>query len=313
MNNRVLPAFILLHLCLNADATNNEPIKIITNNWTSQIVLSNITGNIFKSMGYNISYLPLAVSDQWGALAHGFADVQIEVWEGTMSDEFKRMIAKGRISDLGAHQAKTREDWWYPAYVEDLCPGLPDWQALNKCAALFARPGSAGKGVYFAGPWEKSDKARIRALQMDFKVQLLSTGNKLWKELDKAFKKKQPIVLYNWTPNWISSHYQGRFIEFPEYSPECETDPAWGINKKYLYDCSNPPGGWLRKAAWSGMQAKWSCAYQTLQNISFDNNQIAALAALVDIDKLTYKQAAEYWLTNNKAVWQQWIAKGCTR
>lgn len=33
-----------------------DPIKIITNNWTSQLVLANVVGQILQSQGYNIEY-----------------------------------------------------------------------------------------------------------------------------------------------------------------------------------------------------------------------------------------------------------------
>ena len=56
------------------------------NNWTSQIVLSHITGNIFQHLGYEVEYIPTSTSDQWGALAYGTAHVQVEIWQGTMAD-----------------------------------------------------------------------------------------------------------------------------------------------------------------------------------------------------------------------------------
>ena len=30
-----------------------DPIKIITNNWTSQLVLANVVGQVLQSQGYN--------------------------------------------------------------------------------------------------------------------------------------------------------------------------------------------------------------------------------------------------------------------
>lgn len=289
-----------------------EAIKIITNNWTSQIVLSQITGNIFESMGFEVDYIPSSTSDQWGALAHGAAHVQVEVWEGTMSDQFNRLVAEGSIIDAGSHQATTREDWWYPKYVESLCPGLPDWKALKACSSIFKQPDSNGKGVYFAGPWEKPDEARIRALGLDLQVKTLSKGDDLWVELKKADAKKTPIILFNWTPNWVESRFQGAFIEFPEYEAACETDPSWGLNKQFLYDCGNPSGGWLKKAAAINFKQDYQCAFETLRNMNFNNQQIAFLAALVDVDQLNYQAAAQQWQSKNTLLWQSWISKGCS-
>ncbi|GAA3921567.1 ABC transporter substrate-binding protein [Litoribacillus peritrichatus] len=309
INSIVLIALLLT--CINTRA-NDQPIRIITNNWTSQVVLSKVTGELFKSLGYQVEYISSATSDQWGALVYGAGHVQVEVWEGTMSDVFNRLVAEGSIVDAGTHDAKTREDWWYPAYVEDICPGLPDWRALKACSKLFSTSGE-GRGIYFAGPWEKPDEARIRALDMGFNVKILANGDDLWVELKKANAIKKPIVLFNWTPNWVESRFEGAFVEFPVHARECETDPEWGENPNYLYDCGNPKGGWLKKAAWKGMEKTWNCAYRTLKNISFNNQQIASASALVDVDKLSYEQAVRTWLDQNKDVWVNWIPEGCNK
>lgn len=308
-----LYTFSLSLIILPAVSQSQESIKIITNNWTSQIVLSQITGDIFKKMGFEVDYIPSSTSNQWGALAHGTADIQIEVWEGTMSEQFNRLVSAGSIIDAGSHQATTREDWWYPEYVKFLCPGLPDWQALKACASIFNRPGSDGKGVYFAGPWEKPDEARIRALEMDFQVRVLSKGDDLWVELKKAYAAQKPIILFNWTPNWVESRYAGAFVEFPKYSLTCETDPSWGVNKNFLYDCGNPKGGWLKKAAAISFKKNYPCAYETLKNISLNNPQIALLSALVDIDQMSYQAAAKQWENSNSLLLESWIPQGCMK
>jgi glycine betaine/proline transport system substrate-binding protein len=308
-----LYTFCSLLFILPAPSQSQEPIKIITNNWTSQIVLSYITGNIFQAQGATVEYIPSSVSNQWGALAHGAAHIQVEVWEGTMSDQFNRLVSAGTIIDAGSHNATTLEDWWYPKYVEALCPGLPDWRALKACAAIFQRPDSQGKGVYFAGPWEKPDEARIRALGLDLQVRVLSQGDDLWVELKKAYETQTPIILFNWTPNWVESRYEGDFVEFPQYEPACETDPSWGVNPQFIHDCGNPIGGWLKKASAVSFTQNYPCAFSTLKNISLNNQQIAVIAALVDVDKLSFQAAAEQWMQNNTALWQSWIPQECLK
>ncbi len=287
------------------------PIRVITNNWTSQIVLAHIAAALFRKQDYAVEFVQTPVSAQWGALSHGVAHVQVEVWEGTMADVFDRMVNEGLIVDAGTHNAKTREDWWYPAYVEALCPGLPDWHALNACANLFAL-GTDRQGTYFAGPWEKPDEARIRALGMQFKVNMLAKGDDLWVELEKAVQTNRPIVLFNWTPNWVESVYPGKFVEFPTHQIACETDPQWGLNKTYTYDCGNPKDGWLKKAASRNFQTGWPCAYQVLANMNFDNAQLARAAALVDVEGLSYEEAARRWMAEYAALWADWLPKDCT-
>ena len=291
-------------------AKNQQPIKVIINDWTSQIVLAHITGQLFEYIGYKVEYSFATSNEQWGSLSHGIDHVQIEVWQGTMSEMFDRMVKAGRILDAGSHNAITREDWWYPTYVEEFCPGLPDWKALKRCAPLFSND-SGKKGVYLAGPWEKPEGARIRALALDFIVQTVKEADELWRALASAQKERRPIVLFNWTPNWVEAVYDGKFVEFPEYHPDCETDPSWGINKTFHYDCGNPRNGWLKKAAWSEMPNRWPCAYQVLTNINFDNQAISQIAAQVDFHKRSHRQVAKDWIVDNQKLWLSWIPDSC--
>jgi len=292
--------------------SSKDPITLILNNWTSQIVLTHITGKIFESMGQRVDYSFSTTDQQWGALSQGLMHIQVEVWQGTMATMFNHMVAQGKIVDAGDHSASTREDWWYPDYIEALCPGLPDWRALKKCSALFSSNGSS-TGTYIAGPWEKPEAARIRALKMDFTVSTVEAADDLWLALAAAKKNKQPIVLFNWTPNWVEAVYSGKFVEFPDYDIACEQDPTWGINKSFIHDCGNPKNGWLKKAAWSGTENKWPCAFATLQQINFNNETIAKLAAQVDFSGVSHELAANQWLANNSKVWQKWIPKHCLK
>lgn len=304
---KVISFAVLISLSVSVLA---QPIKIITNNWSSQIVLSHVMGELLKMQGYEVEYLESSISEQWGALSHGIAHVQVEVWEGTMAIEFDRLVAANRIMDMGLHKAKTREDWWYPEYVEAACPGLPDWKALKTCAAFFSKDKSK-KGLYLSGPWEKPDEARIRALQIDFEVKMLNSGDELNQALKLAVKTKQPIVLFNWTPNWVESRIKGKFVEFPDYEPECETDPSWGVNKDFLYDCGNQKDGWLKKAVWPGFIKEWPCATNLVHQFSLNNNQIASAAAFVDVDELSHEVAAKKWLEQYRTLWKGWIDESC--
>ncbi len=291
----------------------DEPIKLILNDWTSQIVLTKVVGHILEDMGYEVAYADVKVDEQWGAMVRGILHVQVEVWEGTMSQVFGRMVSGGGIVDLGSYSATTREEWWYPSYVEEQCPGLPDWRALKACADIFAVPETAPRGRYLAGPWEKPDAARIRALGLELTAIAAKDGNALWVELEKAIKEKRPIVLFNWTPNWVEAVYDGKFIEFPDYHPDCETKPEWGVNPEFAYDCGNPKNGWLKKAAWKGVESNWPCAFQMLKNMDLDNAHFARMAALVDVDRLSYDAAAEKWLSDNRNTWSNWPPESCKK
>jgi len=286
-----------------------DPIIIPIHNWNSQIVMSNVVGQLFERMGNNVEYVSTDSQAVYEAVRNGDVHLEMEVWEGAFGASFNAAMEKGGIVDAGDHDAVTREDWWYPAYVAELCPGLPDWEALNACSEMFSTPETGDAGRFLGGPvdWLKHDQERVDALSVNFKVVNAGSASALWAELAAAEKRGEPIVLFNWTPNFIEAVYPGAFVEFPVHQPGCDTDPSLGPNPDATYDCANPPNGYLKKAAWEGMQEKWPGAFEMLTKISFTNPQIAEMAKLVDVDELEPEEAAEVWVEENEEVWSSWM------
>lgn len=286
----------------------SDPIRIITNNWTSQLVLSNVIGQILQAQGSNVEYKSSDTQLQYTALAGGDMDFQVEVWEGSQAEAFEKALAGGAV-DYGAHEAVTREDWWYPKYMNEMCPGLPDWKALDACAGKLATAETGAKGRFVGPPadWGKHYSERIQALKMNFQEVPVGQAATLWAELQAAYDRKEPIVLFNWTPNFIEAKFDGQFVEFPTYEPACLSDPKWGSNPDAVYDCGAPAKGYLKKAGSKQLGEKWPKAAAFLKKVNFTNPQIAAAAAMVDVDGMTPEDAAKKWIADNEAVWKAWL------
>jgi glycine betaine/proline transport system substrate-binding protein len=286
----------------------SDPIVIPIHNWSSQIVMSNVVGQIMESMGNNVEYVTTDSQAVYESVRTGDVTLELEVWEGAFGASFRAAMEKGGIVDVGDHNAVTREDWWYPMWTKEACPGLPSWEALNDCAALFATAETGDKGMYLDGPvdWLKHGQERVAALDMNFTVVNAGSAAALWAHIGAAEADKTPIVVFNWTPNFAEAVWPGEFVEFPAWEDGCDKDPTKGPNKEALYDCGNPANGYLKKAAWEGMEAKWPAAYGLLEKISFTNAQIAEMARLVDVEELEPEEAAEAWLEANPDVWKGW-------
>jgi len=291
-----------------AAADSSDAIKIVQNNWTSQLVLSNVAGKLLEKIGDNVEYLPSDTQLQFTAIANNDMDFQIEVWEGSMAESFDKAKEQGLV-DLGAHDAVTREDWWFPSYIKDVCPGLPDWKALDGCAAKFATAETKPKGRFVGPPadWGKHYSERIQALHMNFQEVPVGQAATLWAELQAAYDRKEPIVLFNWTPNFIEAKFKGEFVDFPDYAPACMTDPKWGSNPDMVYDCGAPKKGYLKKAGSPELEKKWPDGAALLKKISFTNGQIADAAAMVDVDGMSPEEAADKWIAENEATWKAWM------
>jgi glycine betaine/proline transport system substrate-binding protein len=286
-----------------------DVIKIPTHNWSSQIVGAHIVGKLLEKTGAKVEYVSADSQVVYTALCEGDVHLVHEVWEGAFGVAFEKVVKEGCVVDAATHDAKTREEWWYPKYVEEICPGLPSWEALNACADKFATAETSPKGRFLGGPvdWLKHDSERVEALGMNFEVVNAGSAAALWAELASAEKRKEPIVLFNWTPNFIEALYEGAFVEFPAFDPKCKDDASWGTNKELTYDCGNPKDGYLKIGAWKEFPNKWPKAYSVLQKINFTNMDVAVQAKLADIDNMEPEAAADKWLSDNEARWKEWL------
>ena len=292
-----------------AAADSSDPIKLPIHNWSSQIAGVYAVGAILEQAGNSVEYIPADSTLVYTSMCEGDMDLVHEVWEGAFGVAFMEQVDAGCVIDAATHDAKTREDWWYPSYVEDVCPGLPDWEALNDCASLFATPDSGGKGRFLGGPvdWLKGDQERVEGLEMDFIVENAGTAGALWAALDAASVNQEPVVIFNWTPNFVEAMYDGKFIEFPLFADECRTDASWGLNPETTHDCGNPKDGYLKLGVWSGFPDKWPTAYAAVQKMNFTNLDIAQLAMYVDIDDMEPEDAAAKWLADNVDRVNAWV------
>ncbi len=292
-------------------AVEEQAIVLPLNDWPSQRLLSKIVGSKIEQLGYPVEYLSINSINQMGALRKGFVHIQVEVWQTYADGDFIKAVNNGYIEDLGQHSAFGREDWWYPDYVAELCPGLPDWKALKKCAPIFSANKQHDKGTYYTGPWNYRDAELIRALELNFTIERLANADQIWKKLEQAEKSKQAIVLLHWSPNWVDVRIKGHFIEFPDFDKACEQDPAWGVNKKMLYDCGNPKMTLIKKAAWPGVKHKWPCVYQLMKKVNFTTEMLSYASSLYGIEQQTGQQAIDSWLAKYGEQSKDWLNFTC--
>lgn len=308
---QLLLALSFSPLLAAANGKAGSPVVIALNNWSSQRVLSRVIGSVIEKQGIEIRYQEVSVADQWGALSQNIIDLQLEVWQESMSEEFSSFVNRGLIIDLGRHRAKGREEWWYPDYVEKLCPGLPGWQALRDCFRLFSHKDSQGKGVLYAGPWDRYIGPRIRALKLNFIIKRFEDDLAIWRMLRRAIAQERPIVIYNWTPNWTDSRLSGKFIDFPPFHDNCHTQESWGRNPAMLMDCGAPSSGWIKKVTSRRLKMHYPCLYQALAKVDFTTEMISTASALVVADNLSENEAASRWHTLYARQWQSWFDLAC--
>ena len=291
-------------------AESDDPIKLTLHDWTGQLITTQLMGEVLKKGGYNVDYVQADYIAQFAGLKSGDLHVAMEIWETTGRDAMDEATATGMVENLGETGMQAIEEWWYPAYMKEQCPGLPNWEALNDCAEAFSTPETAPSGRYLGGPvtWGGYDDERVEALELDYEVVHAGTDAALFAELESAYQRQAPVLLWVYAPHWAPAKYDGEWIEFPTYTAECYADPSWGSNPDMAYDCGKPRGP-IWKVAWSGVKDKWPGAHKIIQAFTINNDEMGQMVAAVDLEGKKVDQVVAEWMQTNAARWQGWVGQ----
>jgi glycine betaine/proline transport system substrate-binding protein len=287
-----------------------DPIRFILNDWTGQLLSANIMGGALARKGYDVEYIQADAMAQFVGLKSGDLHVAMEIWATTQTEVFEEAVSSGMVENLGETGMMAIEEWWYPKYMKEKCPGLPNWEALKEeaCAAAFSVPETSPKGRYVGAPvtWGGFDVERVEALDLPFEVIHSGTDAALFAEIESAYQRQAPIIAWVYAPHWAVAAYDGEWVQFPAYEPACYEDPSWGINPDMAYDCGKPRGP-IWKAAWSGVNEKWPQAHKAIGNFQITTEEMNALIAKVDLEKQQVSTVADDWLAENRARWETWF------
>jgi glycine betaine/proline transport system substrate-binding protein len=290
----------------------SDPIRLTLHDWTGQLITTRIMGSVLQEAGLAVEYVPADYLAQFAGLRSGDLHVAMEVWETTGREALDEAVASGGVENLGESGMTAIEEWWYPAYVNEACPGLPDWEALKEpaCAEAFATAETAPDGRYLGGPvtWGGFDEERVEALDLSFVVIHAGTDAALFAELESANQRKAPIMLWAYAPHWAPIKYEGEWVAFPPFDPACYEDPAWGVNPDATHDCGKPRGP-IWKAGWSGVKDTWPTAYAAIRAFTVTNEEMGDMIAGVDFEGAGVDAVVAAWMDANEDRWKGWIGQ----
>jgi glycine betaine/proline transport system substrate-binding protein len=281
----------------------------MTGDWTSIGLQGEMMQLILQTVGYNAELVVADDSGRYPGFENGDLHISMETWQTTQLQNLEKSVATGKVLDMGETGLAGVEDWWYPSYMKDRCPGLPNWEALKGCAEVFATADTAPKGRYIGGPvsWGDHDERMVAALDLPFEVIHPGTDAAMFAEMKSAYEREAPIVMWVWQPHWLTSVYDGEYVQFPKFEVDCFDDAAWGPNSADTYDCGKPYG-WIKKMAWAGGEDVWPCAYEIVRNYNMDNDTLAALLKKVDLEGMSSTDVATEWLMANDDKWKEWAS-----
>lgn len=287
----------------------DDPIILAMNEWSSQNLITTIAGKLLTKMGYNVEYVTAGYIPQITAISVGNLTASLEIWEVSIGEGYWKSIEEGEIEVLGLTGMEGGAGWSYPAFVEPLCLGLPDIQALQNCAEVFATPETYPQGRVIDQPADWGDFKSIEraaAYEIDFQVVKGGSEGAMMAEVKSAFEAQTPLLIYLWWPHWIFAEYDMRVLDEPAYEDACWEDPSWGPNPDLAYDCTEASLP-ITKVAWSGMKDKWPGAYRFLKAFQVSTEDDVAMMHAFELAGKSLDELTDQWIEDNEAIWSAWV------
>jgi glycine betaine/proline transport system substrate-binding protein len=116
-----------------------------------------------------------------------------------------------------------------------------------------------------------------------------SSTSAMLSELDKAYKMREPIVFYGWSPHWMNTRYHIRYLRDPRNLQGRFNDSAE-----------------ISSIVNENLSEDDPAAYELIKSISLNKEQINQMEA--DINEAGDPEAGvKAWLEDNRSVVQPWI------
>lgn len=300
-NTALFTASSILFLASAANAAPmgavTEPIKLTMLEWTGQHVSSHVAGNILESMGYKVDYVTAGNFPQFSGLADGTLSASVEIWMNNVGDIFGKALDAKQIEDIGPLKLKTNEGWLYPKYMEKVCPGLPDFKALEqpKCVEALATPDTFPNGrlLDYPADWGSRGAEIIKNNNLPLSAVPAGSEGALVAELESATAANRPILMMFWAPHPALAGKDIAWVKLPPCDPTNKTE------------CITPPD--VEKIVWSGFSTKWPAAYAFLQHFEVNADDQEQMMMRVEKNGESIEAVTKEWVATHKAVWTPWV------
>ncbi|MEB8386293.1 ABC transporter substrate-binding protein [Rhodobacteraceae bacterium KMM 6894] len=286
-----------------AEAESAEPIKIAINEWTGQHLSANIAAVLLGKMGYNVELVTAGGLPQFTAMEQGEIHFNPEIWDNSVTDAYTNGLASGALVNMGELGLEPREGWIYPDYMTELCPGLPNYQALFDCPQAFGTAETFPNGRLIAYPadWGTRSKSVVESIGLPFNAIPGGSEGAMVAELKSALASEEPILMMFWQPHWVFAEIEMNWIEWNDTDEECveETqsrDTACGFAQASV-----------AKIASKSLAENWPNAAKFADKFTLTNKEQNAMIFEVDQAGRSLDDVVNEWVAANEDRWADWI------
>jgi len=249
--------------------------------WDENVAVTTLTKVLLEEkLGYEVE---LQRSDEavlkqvYKGVAGGELDAFQDVWIPNQKEYL------GEVEDEVEHldpwfEGKTEQGIAVPYYMDVRSLSKLDHAGTDMLNGI--EPGSA--------PMPRLEDKVIPGYNLDMKLVESSTSAML-SELDRAYRMREPIVFFGWSPHWMNTRYDIRYLKDPRDLQGRFNDSAE-----------------ISSIVEENLSEDDPVAYEFIKSISLNKEQINQMEA--DINEAGDPEAGvNAWLEDNRSVVQPWI------
>jgi len=273
----------------NSEETNNEQSGTETNvneeeltiaqiNWAENIAVTNMWKVILEDKGYNVNFSVLDMGFTMKALESGDLDVSLEIWLPVQDANYLEKYEETVHFSDATWFDNAKVGLVVPTYLEE----INSVEDLNEHKELFD-----GKIVGFdpgAGTMEVTEQL-IKDYNLEFEL-LSSSEPAMLAEIGSVIGNEEPIVAPLWSPHWVFSQYDLKFLEDPQ-------NTFGGVEK-------------IHHATRHGFEEDYPEVSKWFNNWKMDDHQIGELIDYVESAEDPLDGAKE-WIEENQDLIDEWV------
>ena len=249
--------------------------------WDENVAVSTLTEVLLEEeLGYEVDLQRsnVAVLKQ---VYEGVAEGELDAFQDVWLPNQKRYLRE--VKDDVEHldpwfEGETAQGIAVPHYMD--VHSLPELDRAGTDMLIGIEPGSAVMPRLY--------NKVIPGYDLDMKLVEGSTTAML-SELEKAYQMREPIVFFGWSPHWMNTRYDFRYLEDPK-------DLQGGFNNSAR----------ISSIVNADLSEDDPTAYAFIRAISLDEEQINQMEA--DINEAGDPDAGvKAWLEDNRSVVQPWF------
>lgn len=300
----------------------DRPVVLAGLDWDSNTFNNRVAGFILENgYGCQIEDIPGSTIPLLNGMIRGDIDITMEMWIPNVREAWEKAVADGDVKAVGTAYPDAIQKWFVPKYLvegEDApAPDLKSVFDLPQYADLFADPEEPGKGRFYNCilGWGceviNTKKLRAYGLTDSFTNFRPGTGGALSAAIESSILREKPVVFYYWGPTWVLGKIGDQVVALDE--PPYD-EATWNtLNETSIeevdesFDATAYPTVEVNVAVNTEFADKVPALIEFLGNYGLDSATISGALAYMQDNNASAAEAAEWWLSNNKDVWTDWV------